>query len=150
MKITPLCMGDGRRRRNATSQVQFPKTLFPPRLPPLPWRVQREAHPQAPLGRPGPLLPCQHPRCRPWPAGPPVAQGAMSVSGLDIFPFTSQMLLSSSPKCGTSLHWRGRGMRGHGGGGGDSGSREALAWGAKFRSGDTKNLSNQQKYFLLR
>lgn len=53
-----------------------------------PGRVQREAHPQAPLGRPGPLLPCQHPRCRPRPAAPSGRAGCnVRVLGSGFLPF---------------------------------------------------------------
>lgn len=90
VKITPLLLRDGKRRGDATSQVQFPKTPFHPRLPPLPWRGAARGSPQAPLGRPGPLLPARTSvasvKCWAfWSRRVPCPS-----RGLDIFPYTAR------------------------------------------------------------
>lgn len=147
MKITPLLLRDGQRRGDATSQVQFPKTPFHPRLPPLPWRGAARGSPQAPLGRPGPLLPARTSvasvKCWAFWSRRVPCPSRVWISSL-----TPPDAVGSFPVYGTSLHWR-RGRkwgcpRRYGW------STEAHAWGAKCRGGNTKYLKNQQKCFVLR
>lgn len=140
-KITPLCMGDGKRRGNATSQVQFPKTRFHPQLPPLPWTGAARGSPTGPAGAAWPAA------SLPTPSVPSSACCAFRSRrvqcqsvGVWIPPLLPDRCCYVLLQSVAPVYTGGGGRMGvHQG---DWWSREAPAWGAKFRSGDTKNLRN--------